>query len=174
MPNKPVVPIDSKSRNSRRNPIDGHDELNREIIALLQEDGRKPYSVIAAQLDVSEGAVRKRVNKLQQSGAIKVIAVLDPLEQEHDDYTMLGIKVSTQFQPESVAARLSLRPEVVYAIWVSGPYDLLVEVVFEEKKYYLEFMTEEIFGHTDIVTCDVMNNLKVIKNQYFLKPDIRK
>lgn len=174
MPNKPVVPIDSKSRNSRRNPIDGHDKLNRQIIALLQEDGRTPYSVIADKLDVSEGAVRKRVNKLQQSGAIKIIAVLDPLEQEQDDYTMLGIKIAPGFQPESVAARLSARPEVVYLIWVSGPYDLLAEVVFEEKAYYLEFMTEEIFGHTDIVTCDVMSNLKLIKNQYFLKPDIRK
>lgn len=150
-----------------------HDNLNRGIITMLQEDGRTPYSTIAAKLGVSEGAVRKRVNQLQQSGAMRVVAVVDPLELSFDAYTMLGVKVAPPAQPEEVANRLAENPDVVYAIWVSGPYDLLVEVVFEERDNFVKFLTDEVYGHDDILSCDIMQNLKVVKNQYQLKPIFR-
>jgi len=150
-----------------------HDNLNRGIITMLQEDGRTPYSTIAAKLGVSEGAVRKRVNQLQQSGAMRVVAVVDPMELSFDAFTMLGIKVAPPSQPEEVANRLSECPDVVYAIWVSGPYDLLVEVMFEERARFVDFLSDEIYGHDDIQGCDVMQNLKVVKNQYQLKPILK-
>ena len=151
-----------------------HDELNRKIIAILQDDGRVSYSTIATRIGVSEGAVRKRVNRLQQSGALRIVAVIDPLELSYDAYTMLGIKVSTGSQPEAVAQRLSQNPDVVYAIWVSGPYDLLVEVIFARKEDFVDFLSSQIYGHSDIHACDVMQNLKVIKNNYYLKPDFQR
>jgi len=161
----------SKARLTRSDK-DSHDELNRKIISFLQQDGRIPYSTIATKLGLSEGAVRKRVNRLQQSGALKIVAVVDPLALSYDAYTMLGICVTPDCQPEVVAQRLSKCPDVVYAIWVSGPYDLLVEVVFEAKEEFVQFLAEKIYGQTDVQNCDVMNNLKVIKNQYYLKPEI--
>ena len=151
-----------------------HDALNRKIIAILQEDGRVSYSTIAAKLKVSEGAIRKRVGRLQQSGALRVVAVIDPLALSYDAYTMLGIKVSAGSQPEAVAERLALNPDVVYAIWVSGPYDLLVEVIFEEKEEFVDFLSTHIYGHADVDGCDVMQNLKVIKNNYYLKPEFQR
>ena len=127
-----------------------HDALNRKIIEILQEDGRVSYSTIAAMTGVSEGAVRKRVNRLQQSGALRIVAVIDPLELSYDAYTMLGIKVAAGSQPEAVAERLSQNPDVVYAIWISGPYDLLVEVIFERKADFVDFLSSDIYGHSDI------------------------
>ena len=78
-----------------------HDEINKKIIALLQQDGRIPYSTIASKLGLSEGAVRKRVNRLQQCGALRIVAVVDPLALSYDVYTMLGICVAPDSQPES-------------------------------------------------------------------------
>jgi Lrp/AsnC family transcriptional regulator for asnA, asnC and gidA len=151
-----------------------HDKLNREIITILQEDGRTSYSTIASKLGVSEGAVRKRVGRLQSSGALRVVAVVDPLMLSYDAYTMLGIKVPPNHQPEEVAQRLSQSPDVVYAIWVSGPYDLLVEVIFEDKAEFVNYLSDQIYGHSDIQGCEVMHNLKVVKNQYYLKPEFER
>ena len=39
------------------------DEIDQKIISYLQYDGRMPYTDIAARLGISEGAVRRRVNK---------------------------------------------------------------------------------------------------------------
>ena len=36
------------------------DDLNKQIISMLQEDGRLPYDEIAARLGVSAGTVRNR------------------------------------------------------------------------------------------------------------------
>lgn len=169
----PISQKEQQADRSSQSARTAHDNLNRGIITLLQEDGRIPYSTIAARLGVSEGAVRKRVNQLQQSGAMRVVAVVDPMELSFDAYTMLGIKVAPSAQPEEVANRLSTNPDVVYAIWVSGPYDLLVEVIFEERNRFVEFLSEEIYGRDDIQSCEIMQNLKVIKNQYQLKPVLK-
>lgn len=169
----PITKPDQSAGRSSQSARTAHDNLNRGIITMLQEDGRTPYSTIAAQLGVSEGAVRKRVNQLQQSGAMRVVAVVDPMELSFDAYTMLGIKVAPPAQPEDVANRLSVSEDVVYAIWVSGPYDLLVEVIFEERNCFVDFLSNEIYGHNDIQSCDIMQNLKVVKNQYQLKPVLK-
>ncbi len=129
------------------------------------------FSTIAAKLGVSEGAIRKRFNRLQESGAIRVVAVVDPMELSYDAYTQLGIRVSPGVDPEAVAQRLAGLVEVVYAIWISGPYDLLIEVIFEERDRFVEFLSTEIYAHTDVQSCDIMQTLKVFKNQYQLKPE---
>ncbi len=149
-----------------------HDGLNRAIIAILQEDGRTPYSTIAATLGVSEGAVRKRVTRLQERGDLRIVAIIEPMALSYDAYTMLGITVAPEAQPEAVAERLALCPDVVYAIWTSGPYDLLVETLFEEKEEFTAFLADQIHGHPDIWSCDAMQSLKVIKNQYYLRRDM--
>ena len=130
MPGSKSQPAGVSARMSAQSHKTATDEVNRGIISILQEDGRTPYSTIATELGVSEGAIRKRVNRLQEAGALRVVAVVDPLELSYDAYTMLGIRVTADAHPEAVAGRLSDCPGVVYAIWVSGPYDLLIEVVF--------------------------------------------
>lgn len=148
-----------------------YDDLNSSIIKLLQQDGRMAYSAIAAELEVSEGAIRKRVNRLYESGAMRIVAVVDPMELSYDAYTQLGLRVSSNHYPEAAAHRLAKISEVVYAIWTSGPYDLLVEVIFEDRDRFAEFLSTEIYAQPDVKSCEVMQTIKVIKNQYQLKPD---
>src|SRR4051812_19746553 len=49
-------------------------ELNARIIALLQQDGRMPYSNIATAVGVSEGTVRNRVKQLIDDNVITIQA----------------------------------------------------------------------------------------------------
>ncbi len=173
-PTAKPVPANRTPRQPGKVTKSVHDDLNRGIISILQNDGRTAYSTIAAELGVSEGAIRKRVSQLQKSGAIRIVAVVDPMELSYDAYTMLGIQVSPNAKPEAVAQRLSNCPEVAYAIWVSGNYDLLIEVIFEDRERLVDFLSEEIYGYDDIMNCNVMHSLKVIKNQYQLKPDFER
>ncbi|MEI7745773.1 MAG: AsnC family transcriptional regulator, partial [Chloroflexota bacterium] len=47
-------------------------ELDKRIIENLQEDGRRPFTQIAADLGVSEAAVRARTNRLIERGVLQV------------------------------------------------------------------------------------------------------
>ncbi len=145
------------------------DSLNREIIRMLQDDGRKPFAEIAAALDVSEGTIRNRVNNMKQSGHLKIIALADPRAVEYRTDAILGIKVAPGATPAAVAERLSALPEVVYMLWIGGRYDMLVEVVGEERDDLTRFLDTHVHGQSDIASVETMTALKNFKNQFLLK-----
>lgn len=145
------------------------DDLNRSIIGMLQQDGRLPYKDIATALEVSEGTIRNRVQSMKQSGALKIVALADPMAIRYKADAMIGIKVAHPAIPREVAHRLSERSEVVYVLWVSGRYDLLIEVVCETRSAFQSFLEQHCFGHDDIDQIEVMTGIEMFKNQFLLK-----
>jgi Lrp/AsnC family transcriptional regulator for asnA, asnC and gidA len=145
------------------------DDLNREIIKMLQHDGRLPYKDIAVALQVSEGTIRNRVQSMKQSGALKIVALADPMAIRYKADAMIGIKVATPATPREVASRLAELGEVVYVLWVSGRYDLLIEVVCETRSAFQDFLERHCFGHDDIDSIEVMSGIEMFKNQFLLK-----
>ena len=69
------------------------DELDRKIVGILQYDGRIPYTTIAEKLDVTEGAVRRRVKRMMESGKLQIVAVAEPEELGLTEGGMIGINI---------------------------------------------------------------------------------
>ena len=56
------------------------DEVDRQVLRLLAEDGRRSYTDLAKDTGLSTSAVHQRVRRLEQRGAITgYTAVLDPI-----------------------------------------------------------------------------------------------
>jgi Lrp/AsnC family transcriptional regulator for asnA, asnC and gidA len=147
------------------------DQLNRAIVKLLQGDGRLPFKTIAKALGVSEGTVRNRVGWMKQSGMLRIVAVVDPTAMRYKADAMLGIKLAPGVTPAKVAGRLAMYPQVVYILWVSGRFDLLVEVVCDSDDEFLTFLSKNCFNQPDTGTIEVMTGLAMYKNQFLLKQD---
>lgn len=147
------------------------DELNRAIITLLQEDGRMAFSEIAQELGVSEGTIRNRVNSMKNANMLRIVAIADPVAGEYKTDAMLGLKVAAGHSPQHVAERLSALPDVVYVLWVTGRFDLLIEVVTNDRAHFLDFLDTEIHSQPDIASSETMAGLKNFKNQFLLKRD---
>ena len=145
------------------------DDLNQSIIKLLQEDGRMPFKDVARALDVSEGTIRNRVQSMKQSGLLKIVALADPMAIKYKADAMIGIKVASPATPREVAERLAKFSEVVYVIWVSGRYDLLIEVVCESSQSFQEFIEVQCFEVKDIDQIEIMSGIEMFKNQFLLK-----
>ena len=145
------------------------DKLNRSIIAMLQKDGRVAFSEIAQELGVSEGTIRNRVASMKQAGMLQIVAIADPVAAEYKTDAMLGLNVASGYSPQSVAERLARLPDVVYILWVSGRFDLLIEVVSNDREGFLAFLDQEIHGQEDIASAETMTGLKNFKNQFLLK-----
>lgn len=145
------------------------DKLNREIVSMLQADGRMAFSEIAKSLSVSEGTIRNRVNSMKQAGMLRIVAIVDPVAAEYKSDAMLGIKVASGHTVQALSERLTTSPDVVYILWVSGRYDLLVEVVSNDRNGFLAFLDKEIHGQLDIGSSETMSGLKNFKNQFLLK-----
>ncbi len=163
------IPGDKVLESKSRGIASPADDLNQSIIKLLQEDGRMPYIDVARELDVSEGTIRNRVQSMKQSGLLKIVALADPMVVRYKADAMIGIKVASPATPRQVAERLAEFSEVVYVIWVSGRYDLLIEVVCETSESFQGFLEEQCFESNDIDQIEVMSGIEMFKNQFLLK-----
>lgn len=148
------------------------DDLNRAIVEMLRHDGRMPFNDIAKRLEVSEGTVRNRVNWMKRAGMLRIVAIADPMAVNYKADAMLGIKVGARTTPRKVAERLAPNAEVVYVLWVSGRFDLLVEIVCDDDERLNRFLEDKVYGADDIASVEVMGGLEMFKNQFLLKRDL--
>jgi len=155
---------------SNRSSLDN--KLNQEIVRMLQDDGRRPYKEIAKALKVSEGTIRNRVNWMRDAGMLQIAAIADPSSFNYTTDSMLGVKVASTSTTKAVAERLGGCPEVVFILWVTGRYDLLVEIVSDAEDILCNFLEKHCFNQTDITSVEVMKSLATYKNQFLLKRDV--
>ena len=58
-----------------RNSAEKMDEKDKQIIKILKDDARAGYGDIGSKVDLSEGAVRKRIKTLTDENIIKKFTV---------------------------------------------------------------------------------------------------
>jgi DNA-binding Lrp family transcriptional regulator len=103
----------------------GMDDLDREIVSILREDARTPYTEIAEEVDISEGTVRNRVERLLESGVIERFTVAT---RTGNVKAMIEIRVDVNVDTAAVAERIVEWEEVDFVWQVSGEEDVVVVV----------------------------------------------
>ena len=140
-------------------------ELDKRIIEHLQRDGRRPFTRIAADLGVSEAAVRARTNRLIGRGILQVVGVTDPLKLGFHQQAMIGVRCQADRLME-VAEAVAAFPEVSYLVVTAGSYDILVEVVCEDNDALLRFLTERLRRVEGVRETETFVYLRMIKQVY--------
>jgi len=143
--------------------LDEDSELNWKIIALLQEDGRMPFSTIATKLGVSEGTVRNRVNQLRDDNVMEISASVLPQAFGFNWNSVVFIKLNAGADIEKVAARLAKISEVYYVVHMTGQHDLAITSYHRDRQHFRDFLTKHFYGHSEIAAVDANVNLKVYK-----------
>jgi Lrp/AsnC family transcriptional regulator for asnA, asnC and gidA len=103
------------------------DRVSRDIIAMLQRDGRCPYTEIARTVGMSEAAVRARVQALTSSGILQIVGLTDPGSMGFGVMALIGLQAHQDLN--RIAELVSDWPETTYVVISAGSYDLLIEVV---------------------------------------------
>lgn len=142
-----------------------YDDLDRHIIALLQQDGRRPNTEIAHQLGVTETTVRKRIGRLVSEHLIKVVAVPSPEVVGMTMSAIVGITVDMDAH-QHVAEALEALPQTRYVGYSTGPYDLIIEVFFRSHEELLELLSRKLSRIPGIIKTDTSVILKVTKFAY--------
>ena len=141
------------------------DRLDREIIRLLQYDGRMPFTQIAEKVDVSEGTVRRRVTQLIESGIMQIVGVVEPQYLGWGSAAMVGVSVEVG-KTDEVADRIAEFPEVSYLFLASGEFDLFVEVYCKDREHFVDFLNNKLHHIPGIVSTRTFMILKMYKLSY--------
>lgn len=141
------------------------DEFDREIIRLLQKDGRMPFLTIANQLGLAEGTVRRRVAKLLDEGLMRVVGMANPFKVGLNIVAIVGLKVD-RGKIENIAQKLSALTEVRYVALSTGNYDLVIEVVVASNDELLTFLVDTLSRIAGINNTGTSIVLKVAKEDF--------
>jgi Lrp/AsnC family transcriptional regulator for asnA, asnC and gidA len=110
------------------------DDLDRMIIAKLQENARTPFSKIAKEAKVSEATVFLRVKRLQKIGVIRAFrAVVSPSKVGKTLTAFILVRADPRKYSEVLNVIRDLE-EVTEAYDVTGPYYLILRVDVTSKE----------------------------------------
>jgi Lrp/AsnC family transcriptional regulator, leucine-responsive regulatory protein len=105
------------------------DDIDRGILALLVEDGRRTYDDIAGRVALSAPAVKRRVDRLRAQGALQgFTAVVDHAALGAGTEALVELFYAPGTLLDRVAETLRRHPEVVEAWSVTGDADAIARV----------------------------------------------
>ncbi|MFJ3581802.1 Lrp/AsnC family transcriptional regulator [Streptomyces sp. NPDC090127] len=144
------------------NPLD---DIDRRIIALLQADGRRPYSQLAEDLGIPASSVRYRVQRLEENGTLQIVGIANPLTIGFDRFAMIGLKVRPGTARE-VCRQLGELPETSYVIMTAGQYDVMAEVICRGTDHFTDLVNERMHHIDGVLTTESFFVLEVHKLAY--------
>lgn len=145
--------------------LDDLDETDIAIVRLLQAHGRTPNAQMARDLGVSEPTIRKRIERLFQDEVIKVTAVLNPRKTGYATDVLIGIRVEPGSLLE-VGGVLASLDQVVYLGYVTGRFDILVEMLFRDDQALFDFIERELPSIGGVVSTETSHVLRTGKINY--------
>ncbi|OLF11028.1 AsnC family transcriptional regulator [Actinophytocola xinjiangensis] len=105
------------------------DTLDQRIISRLVADARSSYSEIGKAVGLSAPAVKRRVDRLLDTGVLRgFTAVVDPEALGWGTEAFVEVHCMGNVTPDRIRARLIPLPEVVAAYSVTGAADAIVHL----------------------------------------------
>ena len=112
------------------------DQLDRQILSKLVEDGKTPYTDLAKQLYVSSGTIHVRMKKMEQLGIVKgATLVIDYAKLGYDVTAFLGIYLDKSSLYDEVAEHLKQIPEIVEANYTTGLYSIFARITCKDTNH---------------------------------------
>ena len=111
------------------------DATDRRILTVLQRDGRKTNSDLAADVGLSPSACHRRVQRLEDLGVIRgYVALLDARKLERPTTVFVEITLSGQADEilESFEREVRKIPDVLECHLMAGTADYLLKLVVED------------------------------------------
>ena len=141
---------------SPREPIRARpdlDPVSRQLIAMLQVDGRRACASMASELEIAEDLVERRVQQLLETGVIAITAVSDAARLGFAGQAMLGIHCETGMA-RLLAETLAAMDEYVYIVLTAGSFDVMAELCVKDRARVLELVAdlERVPGVTRVQT----------------------
>ena len=105
------------------------DAIDKQILALLLEDGRRTYDDIAGKVNLSAPSVKRRIDGLRSSGALQgFTAVVDHSALGANTEALVELFCRPGTTLDVLATKLRKHPEVAEAWSVTGEADAIARV----------------------------------------------
>src|SRR5512138_1864402 len=120
------------------------DKIDIKIVNILLEDGRMPASEIARRIgDISERAVRYRIDRMVNEGVVRISAVARPQAFGLTTIADIWLEVESDRILE-VAKKMAEFDNVSYVACGIGQSDVSIQIVAKDTSEIYQFVTEVV------------------------------
>lgn len=141
------------------------DALDLRIVGELTQDGRVSNREIARRLDVSEGAIRGRIKKLESDDVLRITAVVDPSVLRGASLAYAGVDTEGGMV-RSVAAALAEMREFVFVALSMGRYDILTLAVTEGRAEASKLLLDRVARIPGVRRTETAEVIEVVKHAF--------
>jgi|TARA_X000000950_G_scaffold283639_1_gene384909 Lrp/AsnC family transcriptional regulator for asnA, asnC and gidA len=154
------------------------DEVDHQILDILIDNTRIPFTDIAKKLLISAGTVHVRVKKMEEAGLIKGSTLnLDYVKLDYSFIAYVGIFLEKNRMTEKVLTDLKAIPYVTVAHITTGRFNIFCKVRAKDTKSAKDiiFLIDDISGvqrtETMISLEESINDKKRLMHQIFNELD---
>ena len=141
------------------------DDVDKAILRLLREEGRRSNADVARAVGVSQPTVRQRLDRIINGGAAYVTVRVNPAAIGFPIDAIIVIKVSGRNVRE-VGEELAATEHIAYVAYLIGPWDIQVEAFLRDNEHLFRFVTEEITRIEGVVSTETWMVMRTEKFNY--------
>lgn len=139
------------------------DELDRDILNVLLEEGRKSFRKVAGDVDSTPATVINRVDRLEDEGVITgYSADVDYQRLGYDGLAAIEVIVKGDAL-EDLKDEVEDHENVVTAYVITGDTDILLLVNFRDRKDLNDFVQDELVASDNVEKTITRVVLDVVK-----------
>jgi Lrp/AsnC family transcriptional regulator, leucine-responsive regulatory protein len=159
-------PVETQNHCVDDSPAVALDEIDRHLLALLQEDAGRTLRELGEAVRLSPSAVQRRIGRYQATGLIaRKVAVLD---SRRAGGAFLAVVLLTLGQEstahhDSLRARLLTSPEVQQCYDVAGEWDYVVVLVADGMPHCRELVARLFLDDSSIERCVTLPVFDAVK-----------
>jgi Lrp/AsnC family transcriptional regulator for asnA, asnC and gidA len=133
------------------------DDYDKKILIQLEKDGRKPYSEIAKNLNISNTMVHQRVTRMKKIGVLKGAGIiLDERKLGYEWSAFTGLVLKEDSDSKTIIEELRKIPEVTECYYITGQYTLYIRIVAKSNEHMRSVLYDKIDHISGILKTESM------------------
>jgi DNA-binding Lrp family transcriptional regulator len=142
------------------------DAIDRQILQVLQEDGRLSNVELAERVRLSPSACLRRVKQLEDSGVIaQYVAMLNPkaVGQHGLCFTIVNLESMHDAVMKGFEQAVRDEPEILDCFYVAGSNDYLIRFAYRDAEDLERFHTQVLMRLPGVARTNSMLVLRTVK-----------
>jgi Lrp/AsnC family transcriptional regulator for asnA, asnC and gidA len=137
------------------------DNIDLQILDILNQNAKKPYTEVAKKVYVSGGTVHVRMKKMEDMGLVKgTTLVMDYTKLGYDISAFIGIYLEKSALYEQVITQLKGISEITNLHYTTGNYSIFAKLYCKDTKHLKDILYDKIQKISGISRTDTMISLE--------------
>jgi Lrp/AsnC family transcriptional regulator, regulator for asnA, asnC and gidA len=137
------------------------DNTDLKILEILMQDAKRPFTEVAKKVNVSQGTVHVRMNKMEDAGILdKTTLRINYAKLGYDITAFIGIYLEKSALYDSVLSKLRSIPEITNIHYTTGNYSMFIKIHCRDTNHLKEVLHDKMQQVEGIERTETMISLE--------------